>query len=100
MSDENYNLQLSLSGLHDTAEAERNFMLGVEFGTIYERMTAGQEAEIEQATHVANRLAFERVAAAEGWTIEFQPHCDTWDMTKFVKAGPAKNNPHGIRVVN
>ena len=99
-SDDDYGLRLSLANLYKTDAEEHAFIHGVEFGGIYGRMLSGNEAEIEEMTHVANREAFERAAAAEGWTIETTPQCDTWDQTKLIKVGEAKSNPHGLRVIN
>lgn len=99
-SDDDYSMILSLANLYPTVAEEHAFIHGLEFGGIYGRMRSGNEAEIEETTHVANREVFQRAAAAEGWTIEVTPHCDTWDQTKLIKTGEAKSNPHGLRVVN
>ena len=97
--DTDFSMRLSLANLYETDAEEHAFVYGVEFGGIYGRMLSGNEAEIEEATHVANREVFARAAAAEGWKIEVTPHDECWDTTKFTKVGDAKDNPHGLRVV-
>lgn len=98
-SDTDYSMRLSLANLYSTDAEEHAFIHGVEFGGIYGRMLSGNEAEIEEATHVANREVFARAAAAEGWSIEVTPVDADWDTTRMTKTAPAIENPRGLRVV-
>jgi hypothetical protein len=73
-------------------DASHSFVHGFEAGQLWQRMVEG-EAEIENpvAYHVANRLVFERMAAAQGYDMEAEPCfdggdvCNTWFVATFRK---------------
>ena len=98
-----YRLVLSFDGLYPTMAEEHAFCHGVEFAGLWQRMRAGQEAEIEATTHRANRTIIERAAAKEGWQVEFIPTppevSDDWDVAVLRKVRSERDNPHGLRVV-
>lgn len=83
-------------------DASPNFVHGFEAGSIWEKMCAGHDAEIELSAHVENREVIQRMAVAEGWEVESKPSgVDGWDTVKLTKtrAAPERPNPHGLRVV-
>ncbi|MEO1206415.1 MAG: hypothetical protein AAFV45_08780 [Pseudomonadota bacterium] len=97
-----YGLIISFAGLHKTDAEEIAFVHGVEFGGIYGRMNSDNENEIEETVHAANRIAFERAAAAMGWDVTFEattPPTDEWLEMSAKKVRPARRNPNGLRVV-
>lgn len=67
-------------------DGSHSFVHGFEAGQLWQRMMAG-ESPIENAIayHIANRLVFERMAAAQGYDTEFEPCCDTWMTATFTK---------------
>jgi hypothetical protein len=73
-------------------DGSASFVNGFEAGTVWQRMNAG-EAEIESpiAYHVDNHLVFQRMAAAQGYDVEFEPCvsgglvCGTWELVTFTK---------------
>ena len=99
-ADTSYGLVLSLSGLYPSIQEEHAFVHGVEFGQLWHRMSSGREAEIELATHEANREVIARAAAAKGWALECKPSgTPTWDFTTLRKTKTERPNPHGLRAV-
>lgn len=104
--DQGWGLALSFAGLFPPAAdgaaspEEVAFVLGFEVGQIWQRMCDGREAEIRQTCQSQNRIVIERAAAARGWTVEItQTAYPEWVDVTLVKAGPARYNPHGLRVV-
>jgi hypothetical protein len=78
------------------------FVHGFEAGGIWEQMRRGDVSEIEKMTHIENREVIQRMATAEGWSVEIVGvSTPGWDFTKLVKAGaaPKRPNPHGLRAV-
>lgn len=73
-------------------DGSASFTNGFEAGIVWQRMNAG-ETEIESpiAYHLANHIVFGRMAAAQGYDVEFEPcvtdgrTCDTWQMVTFTK---------------
>jgi len=95
-----YGLVLSFDGLFPTSEQERAFVLGYEFAKVYEKMRAGNDAELAETVHIENRTIIERACAAEGWQMEVSSEDDHWLGVVLRKVRGAKTNPHGLRVVN
>lgn len=95
-----YGLVLSFDGLYPTMAEEHAFVHGVEFGRLWHRMRSGQEAEIEETVHAANRPTIERAAASQGWEVEFKDAGEpTWLFATLRKVKSERPNPHGLRVV-
>lgn len=78
-----------------------SFVHGFEAGQTWQKMEAGDVAEIEVTTHVKNREVMRRMAGALGWEIEVTTATEEWDNTKMIKRRPERSrpNPHGLRVV-
>lgn len=83
-------------------DQSESFVLGFEAGGLWQRMRAGDRAEISETVHAENRDVIARMAAAEGWEVATSPTAvpgwDTIRMTK-VKAAPDRPNPQGLRIV-
>lgn len=95
-----YGLVVSFSGLYLTDAEEHAFVHGVEFGRLWHRMRSGQESEIDETVHAANRAVIERAAASQGWEVEFTDTGEpTWLFASLRKVKPGSQNPHGLRVV-
>lgn len=99
--DTNYGLVLSFFGLYDNFPEECAFVHGVELGALWERMRAGNVAEIESTTHERNRAVIYRAAEASGWEASIEPtDSEGWDFTKLRKVRDATTrNPHGLRLI-
>lgn len=73
-------------------DQSESFVNGFEAGLVWQRMSDG-ETPIENpiAYHLANRMVFERMAAAQGYDVEFEPCmagatiCHTWMTATFTK---------------
>jgi hypothetical protein len=53
---------------------------------LWQRMNAGETPiENDIALHLANKLVFERMAAAQGYDADFDVIDDTWVMAAFTK---------------
>lgn len=79
-----------------------SYVNGWEAGGIWQRMRSGTEAEIDTTVHAANRETLNRMAIAEGWSVEFvSTEYEEWLTMKMEKraTAPSRNNPHGLRVV-
>ena len=78
------------------------FVHGFEAGELWQQMRHGGMAEIEKVTHVENREVIQRMAIAEGWSVEIiGTTTPGWDLTKLTKSSPApkRSNPRGLRAV-
>lgn len=100
-----WGIRLSFAGLPFGENTEHAFVHGFELGALYEKMTAGAVAEIEQTVHTINLEAIRRACAAEGWSMT-EDACtadgqaiEGWTNVKLTKAAAAKHNPRGIRVI-
>lgn len=81
-----YSLVLSFDGLYPTMAEERAFVHGFAFSKLWERMSAGKEAVIEESTHEANREIIARAAATKDWELTCKPSgTPTWDFTTLRK---------------
>lgn len=78
------------------------FVHGFEAGELWGQMRRGDVSEIEKITHVENREVIQRMATAEGWSVEIVGITTPgWDFTKLTKTAiaPKRPNPHGLKVV-
>jgi hypothetical protein len=73
-------------------DGSESFVHGFEAGMVWQRMVCAESPiENDCAYHIANRLMFERMAAAQGYDVEFEPcdangsPCDTWMLATFTK---------------
>lgn len=90
-------MMLSFTGIAFGDDPERAFVLGVEFGQVFEQMQSS--TRIEQVIHSANIEAVQRAAAALGWTVEAEEADETWTRVMLTKIKAGGGNPHGLRIV-
>jgi hypothetical protein len=95
-----YGLVVSFAGLYPTDAEEHAFVHGVEFGRLWHRMRSGEEAEMEETVHAANRAVIERTCASQGWIAEFRETGEpSWLFVTLRKVKAERRNPHGLRAV-